>query len=382
MHAAQHALGERRRSINTPLSVNSLLQSVKAPTLHGIRTAPPYDGAARCIGDQKIYMQVHSTQAAARGGCPISRSTPCPVFPADPLGSEPQVHPTGEHHGQHDLDENSRMAPHQPLPPYRGPYNGHYSGCFWTAQALFAIDPALQNHKQRHADHLVSTRDFLGLAETHGSAGTILGARGRSGHKEFWSHGPSSAAGIGLITSDTFLRKSNPCAEGDWEGLVDGRLGRLRLEGTAGRLDIYVVYMPSGNDNGARQERAHIAGMLGRQVVPQRDRLSIIMGDLNFVTEREDRITTSTGRASTVSDERETEWFQEHVWSPHGFHELRQPHFTYTSGLAMSRLDRIYSNHFLCDQLDRQYSCSTLPKGNGLSDRCAVAFGRRAPNHT
>ena len=140
--------------------------------------------------------------------------------------------------------------------------------------------------------------------------------------------------------------------------------------------------MPSGNDNGTRQERAHIAGVLGRQVVPQIDRLSIIMGDSNFVTEREDRITTSTGHASTVSDERETEWFQEHVWIPHGFHELRQKHFTHTSELAMSRLDRIYSNHFLCDQLDRQYSCYTLPKGNGLSDHCIVAFGRRAPNHT
>ena len=81
-------------------------------------------------------------------------------------------------------------------------------------------------------------------------------------------------------------------------------------------------------------EQAHAHLHLKKHIVNQSSALSIAVGDFNFVTEREDRITTSTGQVSTLSDEKETEWFQEQVWGSHGFHELRQPNFTHTSGLA------------------------------------------------
>ena len=60
-----------------------------------------------------------------------------------------------------------------------------------------------------------------------------------------------------------------------------------------------------------------------------------------------------------------------------GFQELEQPEFTHENGQAFSRLDRIYSNHELHEQLDRNY-CMHVKSKTKLSDHKAVCFSKSA----
>lgn len=105
------------------------------------------------------------------------------------------------------------------------------------------------------------------------------------------------------------------------------------------------------------------------------------MGDFNFVTAREDRWCLDTGQYTGNIDTQESKEFDDSLWAPGGFQELRQPHYTHTSGRAKSKLDRIYSNRFLCDQPDRDYACYDLPS-NPLSHHRAVACSRHIPGHS
>ncbi len=178
---------------------------------------------------------------------------------------------------------------------------------------------------------------------------------------------------------DQFLEKFNPISEDDWTIICEGRIGRLRLEGPQGCLDIFVLYLTTGNNAEAKDERAKQARLLARHIAPQSDRLSLVLGDFNFVTEKEDRVSKASGQCSGTYDLQEKELFEDILWKPKGFNELRQPHFTHESGLARSRLDRVYSNHFLVEQLDRFYACYTLPIPANLSAHTAIAFEKTLP---
>ncbi len=103
------------------------------------------------------------------------------------------------------------------------------------------------------------------------------------------------------------------------------------------------------------------------------------MGDFNYVDDYADRYTLRSGAWSGAYDNKEASLFADTLFRPHEFKELHQPHFTHKSGLAESKLDRVYSNHFLIDQLDRDYACYTLPTPPTLSAHRAVAFSRRIP---
>ena len=63
------------------------------------------------------------------------------------------------------------------------------------------------------------------------------------------------------------------------------------------------------------------------------------------------------------------------------FHELEQPNFTHVNGLARSKLDRVYTNHEVHDQLDRNYECYTMPYVS-CSDHKAVNFSRTTSSTT
>ncbi len=86
----------------------------------------------------------------------------------------------------------------------------------------------------------------------------------------------------------------------------------------------------------------------------------------------------SSARWSGDTDQAEAAQWKAELWSPHGFSELFQPTMTHQNGLARSRLDRVYSNHGLYDQLDREYHSLALPR-TGVSDHRPISFGRRIP---
>jgi hypothetical protein len=58
---------------------------------------------------------------------------------------------------------------------------------------------------------------------------------------------------------------------------------------------------------------------------------------------------------------------------------MHQFQFTYDNASARSRLDRVYSNHHVVDQLDRQYACSAL-LWTRLSAHRPISFSRKKPS--
>ena len=178
------------------------------------------DSMHRIRSDDPPAMSMNITSSSSRDSCLSRNSLP-----------QPPVH----------ID-----ITHRPLPPYRGPYTGGYNGKFWNTQALFAAETDNQSRKQAFVSKLVETSDFLGVAETHGTDGKLITAIKRQGVTPLWSHGSSRIGGIGLLLKDSFLKHFNPMQKTDWTELAPGRLGRLRLDGPLGRLDLYVVYMHTG----------------------------------------------------------------------------------------------------------------------------------------
>ena len=181
------------------------------------------------------------------------------------------------------------------------------------------------------------------------------------------------------MVKKSFLAHFNPLGPDSWTEISKGRVGRLRLEGPSGDVDLYVTYFDSGATAEIRAARRRLAHTLSANMSPHSRRLSIVMGDFNFVTVKEDRSTLATSQWSGESDLAEAELFDKILWKPHSFHELWQPHKTHQSGLASSRLDRVYSNHHVSDQLDRVYTCCALPPVPNLSAHNPISFARQIP---
>ena len=164
----------------------------------------------------------------------------------------------------------------------------------------------------------------------------------------------------------------------DWEELDLGRAAVLRLRSNRGALDIYVVYFTAGNKTGQR-ERSSLRRKFAGAMRPAHGTLSIIMGDFNYVTSEDERVTKHTSRWSGLDDMFEENDFQEVLAKPFALSERQQEHFTCDTALARSRLDRIYSNQHLTDQLDRWHGCSALQWVRHLSAHRPVSFTRRTP---
>ena len=260
------------------------------------------------------------------------------------------------------------------------PFSGEYSGCAWNSQALFASSASAQKEKQSFAWSLLDKRDFLGLSETHSLEGRIATAVLPSGCQYFWSHGTSSQAGVGLVVKDSFLQQFNEIVrDDDWVEIEPGRMAKLCLRGPHGSLDlIIVVYLASGADSAIRAARHRSISLLDASIADKASVLSITMGDFNFVERNDDRWCNEDKAWTGSRDKKESEDFQNNVCAKHGFHELIQPVLRHRNSAGRSRLDRVYSNHALFDQLDRVYECVAL-SATTLSAHRPIAFSRKIP---
>ena len=102
-----------------------------------------------------------------------------------------------------------------------------------------------------------------------------------------------------------------------------------------------------------------------------------MIGDFNYAAHRCDSFNKDDSfqqRAQGPSDE---DHFCKLLRDPFGFCELAQEEYTHDSAIGRSRLDRVYSNHHLTDQLDRCMGCAALTWVPGLSAHRPVAFFRR-----
>ena len=221
---------------------------------------------------------------------------------------------------------------------------------------------------------LLANHDFIGLGETHNNPGKVQAAFIPPGARAFWFHGANAQAGIGLLVKESFLSNLNPCTDDDWEQVEPGRVARLSLRGPQGSLDVWVLYLASGSKTARRSSMSSIAG----KVKNRTGALSSCMGDWNFVMLNEDRWSKSGNGWSGYQDQEEAKYLQDYLMTPLGFSELAQAAYTHESALARSRLDRIYSNHAVYDQLDRNYGCTALPL-TPLSAHRPISFSRKAP---
>ena len=263
------------------------------------------------------------------------------------------------------------------LPTARMPYDGDYKGCFWNAQALLANDPELQKAKRSLWQELLRGHDFGGVAETHGVDGMTDAIQIPCDWRAYWSHGSRNKAGIGLMLHRKFLHNFNPiCDERDWAHIVPGRVGLLSLRGVNGALDIIVSYFATGQQGAT--ERASAIQTLARRIRPREEVLTIMLGDWNFAACEKDRLNKATGQWSGLQDKSSSELWLKEIQTPHNFHEFQQPAFTCNVAAARSRIDRVYANNFVADQLDRKYSCVALP-WTELSSHRPISFARRTP---
>ena len=82
------------------------------------------------------------------------------------------------------------------------------------------------------------------LQETHSTPGSTLTFVAPEGTRVRWSSCSQRQAGVALWIKEDFLAKFNRLETKDWEELVPGRAAVLRLNGSNGSLDIFVVYSP------------------------------------------------------------------------------------------------------------------------------------------
>ena len=165
-----------------------------------------------------------------------------------------------------------------------------------------------------------------------------------------------------------------------WEEVEQGRVCVLRLRGPSGALDIFVIYHHTGNSVEAKQAREGARALLASRIRPQREALSVLMGDFNYVPDKRDRFSKEAGNGPCDHEVLEEDRFCRVIGNPFGFSELHQEEFTHDSALGRSRLDRVYTNHFITDQLDRRIGCVALSWVPWLSAHRPVAFFRQKPS--
>ena len=210
--------------------------------------------------------------------------------------------------------------------------------------------------------------------------------------RAFFALGTARCAGVGLLISRAFLERFLPTSA-IWEILVPGRAAVLRLDGPTGCADIYSLSFATGDaphipadpaagaaaEARARQQRADMRLALAGAMRPAHLALSILLGDFNWVPENTDRWHKRGGSYTGHRDARDEAHFVAHIARPFALRELRQPAATHDNAHARSRLDRVYRNQPLSEQLDRQIVCSALEWIPHLSAHRAVAFSRSRP---
>ena len=77
--------------------------------------------------------------------------------------------------------------------------------------------------------------------------------------------------------------------------------------------------------------------------------------------ENEGREGNETREYTGNKDRGEKEYFKKTLQHPFGHMELEQEGQTHENDSATSRLDRVYANFHIADQLDRRVECSIVP---------------------
>ena len=186
---------------------------------------------------------------------------------------------------------------------------------------------------------------------------------------------------MGVIVKNKWL---NNFDSHKWRSVIPGRLGLLSLKGKLGNLCIAVVYMTTGEDadleDGSKirpkEERRIIRTTLGDKLPNRNAAMSLVMGDLDTASEPEGRTHIGPMTFTGGGDAGEETHWQEVVSKPNGLYEMCQPEHTNKHSTGTGRIDRVYTNQPVADQLDKRTGCVALSWTHALSTHRPVACVR------
>ena len=252
-----------------------------------------------------------------------------------------------------------------------GQFRSGWASAYWNGQGLIASDINRQARKVNKAYAILSKVDFLGLGKTHGKEGKVQAIKRADNSSSLLCNCPTGNAGVGLIVKNAFL---DQFLGWEWINIAMGRAGVLRLQGSNGDLDIFSIYLPTGN-SGGKSGRIEIIKLISQKYLRDREIcMSIVMGDFNHVNSHGDRYSTEefTGNSDKLEGKETDDYLGQH-----GLKEIEQPLPTYRGDGIHSRTDRIYSNHHTVYQLDSDLGATTLDWDDFLSRHRPILGFRR-----
>ena len=263
--------------------------------------------------------------------------------------------------------QNSPPAPIAAPRNLIGPFVGDFTASTWNAQGFFTAKALQHNRKRAFVRRLLAKSDLVLLTETHVTKGSKAVFEEIPGTKSWWSPGTAARGGVGVIASSAFLERFM-LEEPTWDEFQPGRLARLSLLGPDGRLDVVAAYFPTGTkapilpegveevegqeELSLRKQREALAREVRSHLRPSQA-LSVVAGDFNFVTDCRDRFSKESGKFSGGSDAAEAVAWKRLFGDGSLLHEIWQEHATHDGPRSRGRLDRVYINQCVSEQLDR-----------------------------
>jgi exonuclease III len=308
-------------------------------------------------------------------------------------------------------------APHRPTskplkipsPPGDGPttydalpsgptnqFAGDIKVATWNSQALFARKARRHLHKMQEVNRLSQLHDALLVTETHGKPGEELTLSLPRGWHAWWAHGSATRAGVAILISPQ-LRAQFDDSLTRWEVITPGRAAVLRLKGAQGCLDLWVTYFATGKQGEIQTsascndadstlsittQRRNMRESIATRISPRNNVLTIIAGDFNWVAQEHDRCAIDALKFTGKDDVREEQHWQQLIEDRSGLFEMHQPCYTCDTGHGRSRLDRVYTNYPVVDQLDKTIAAVALKWCPALSAHRALSFIRRTKSRT
>ena len=158
------------------------------------------------------------------------------------------------------------------------------------------------------------------------------------------------------------------CSE--WLGLPHHMSSRSH--GPSGCMDIVVTYFDTSSSDCRQRVMRKLAGALRSSD----STLTVLTEDFNFVCNDKHRWCKDTSRWTSDRDISDAKNFKDNICKTFQLAEWAQPHPTCETAKARSRIDRVYCNQHLSNQLDRVCSAHALEWCPELSIHRPLSFAR------
>ena len=239
---------------------------------------------------------------------------------------------------------------------------------------------------------LLPSHDALLLQEVHGTSGMLEAWSRPRGYQAFFSLGANAGcAGVGILLSESFLQNFEGAPQ--VTEVCKGRALKVSLRGRKGCLDIWSVYFPTGDaitandlyDVPLRDQlncrhfvdlRNLMRNRMRASLSSSLEAASVVGWGFNYVIDSGDRRALNTMAETGSRNRSEEDHWQKRVARPFNLVEMQQESMTHQSARSQSRLDRMYTNFPIIDQLDKSLRMVALAWQLPLSAHRPISFRR------